>query len=159
MRRPTHLLQVFDERFPLDRHQITRFMNDLGADLANNLFSDGQFFSAFDNASYPKVNALQKDDSLELQFTVPGLDRENISIEIGNNTVAVSATEQSNNEETYVRKEFRTSGFRRAFRLDPKRYNLDSVDARLEKGILRVTIRKTEVSSPPSLRMVDIQTD
>jgi len=73
-------------------------MNDIGNDLANNLFSDGQLFSAFDNASYPKVNAIQKENHLEIQFTVPGLDRETISVETDNNTLTVSASETTDDE-------------------------------------------------------------
>tara|TARA_Y100000310_G_C20461110_1_gene705414 strand:+ start:464 stop:859 length:396 start_codon:yes stop_codon:yes gene_type:complete len=131
-------------------------MNEIGDTIANDFLKSGNFFNVYEQASYPKVNVRDNEEGIELLFTVPGVEKENLRVELTNGELSISAGKMQDNNE-FLRKEFSTSGFRRVFSLSPKKYQLDSLGATLENGILKVTIRKLGKDAPSPSRIVDIQ--
>ncbi|CAH2215420.1 Hsp20/alpha crystallin family protein [Tepidibacter aestuarii] len=110
----------------------------------------------FFNDAYFPVRNLQddtfkmdvKETSKEylIEAEVPGLKKEEINVDYNDNRLLISVQkdEQINEEKgNYIHKERRSSEMRRSVYLkDVKR---DSITAKLENGILKITAPKTEI--------------
>ena len=82
---------------------------------------------------YPRVIDNRRDDgSLEVDFVLPGFDKESIMIEHADSILAVScAKPDPENKYEY--------GFTKKYRIGGK-YDLDKVEAEFQDGILRVVL-------------------
>ena len=78
-----------------------------------------------------------------LEAEVPGLTKDDVSVEVKDNILAVSGERKVKRDDdaVYVRKELKRSSFKRSFSLGD---NLDSerISAEFENGILTITIPK-----------------
>ena len=96
---------------------------------------------------YPPVNIQELDDRYELFLFAPGLTKEDFQIALKDNllTIKVDHKEEEILEEGayWKRKEFSSRGFQRQFELNQK-IDLDSIKAKYENGILRLTLSKLE---------------
>lgn len=94
----------------------------------------------------PLANIFETETAHLVELAVPGVKKENISIDLKENKLTVSLAQESNSEEkTHLkeRREFNYSKFSRAFNL-PKNIDLDKIEAKNEHGILTITIPKKE---------------
>jgi HSP20 family protein len=109
------------------------------------------------NPSAP-VNINENPNGYELEFNVPGRNKEDFKINVDNGlfTVSYEKKEQGEVKDTKaIRKEFSFQGFKRSFNLDGK-INADSIEAKYENGILRVFLpKKEEVKNTP--KQISIQ--
>lgn len=89
----------------------------------------------------PAMNILRDEDGLRLQFAVPGYRREelHLRVEEGHLVVEGKPAEAKTGGEI-VRREFAPAAFTRKFRLD-ERIEAGAVEARVEHGVLEVTLR------------------
>lgn len=96
-------------------------------------------------ASAP-VNITDVQSAYELEFSVPGRNKEDfqISVDKGLLTVSYEKKEAAETKENKsIRKEFSFSSFKRSFNLDEK-INADAIEAKYENGILKVYLPKKE---------------
>ena len=103
----------------------------------------------------PLVDILAGEDEVVVLVELPGMSRDEVSVEIEDGTVTISGERKSNGEGQYFVRERPIGEFSRSFslawELDP-----DSVSAKLTDGVLRVTVgraereRKIEVSGATS---------
>ena len=109
------------------------------------------------NSAAP-VNINENANGYELEFNVPGRNKEDFKINVDNGllTVSYEKKEQSEAKETKaIRKEFSFQAFKRSFNLDEK-INAESIEAKYENGILRVFLpKKEEVKNSP--KQISIQ--
>lgn len=93
----------------------------------------------------PKMNVIENEGNYELEFCTPGLSKEelNICLEPNNNlTVKIAQKqEQESEKKNYLRKEFSTMEFQQTFTL-PEDVNVEQIGAKIENGILRITLPK-----------------
>jgi HSP20 family protein len=85
-------------------------------------------------------------DALLVSAELPGMDKEDIKIEVDKDSISISAERKDVKEEKekdYFYCERSYSGFRRRFVL-PVEIDPDKVDAEYKEGILKVTMRKAE---------------
>merc|ERR1711879_18449 len=114
--------------------------------LLDELFTENRLDTPnYENFSIPAVNIQEKNTNFVVQLAVPGLSKENFSIEVEEDILKISAEVSSENEENktedeikYTRKEFNYNSFKRSFTL-PENVNVESVNASYENGVLEIT--------------------
>jgi HSP20 family protein len=98
----------------------------------------------------PAMDLVETDDHLVLRADLPGLDREDVDIEIKDGMLTVSGERGSEHEEKsegYYRVERAFGGFSRSLTL-PEGIDPQGIDADFDKGVLEVRIPKPEQRKP-----------
>jgi len=110
-------------------------------------------------SSYPKVDIVDFKDRLEITSEIPGLSKQDISIEIKDSVLTISGKKLEKNQNgeqgTYLYRELKHSSFKRSFTLSD---NLASsrIKAKFENGTLNITIPKIEPKIEEA-QIVDIE--
>jgi HSP20 family protein len=90
------------------------------------------------------VNISESTDAYHFSFYVPGFSREEIQIREENGVLHVQTKPaESSNQEEMLRSEFVKKEMVRSIKF-PRDARRDSVEAKLEGGILRISIKKDE---------------
>ena len=127
--------------------------NFIWEELVDTLF--GKFGKSLDsviNTDYNQVAGLKykaysTDDLYILEFAIPGYDKEDVKISIEDDALVLSADIKE--KET----NFWKSSFNSKFRI-PQDADFESINAKLEKGILRIEVAKTVKNK---LKTIDIK--
>jgi len=101
---------------------------------------------------FPSLNIFEKDggDAILVRSEVPGVDRENLNIEIEGNRLVVEGQRKIASAEEgarYHRRERQGGEFRRIFRL-PFEVDRESATAEYRSGVLTVHMEKAEAAKP-----------
>ncbi len=99
------------------------------------------------------VDVQANDNGYVLTANVPGFTAEDISIEILENVISLSAKVESSEDsesDGYVLRERRHSSFRRKLRL-PKEIDSEAVEASIENGVLTLSLPVVEDAKPKSI--------
>ena len=98
----------------------------------------------------------ENDDSFEIDLAVPGMKKDDFSIELDNNVLVISS-EASNNvsNENLRLNEFNYSSFQRSFKV-PESVNLDKIKGSYKNGILKILLPKKKDSISKSNRVITI---
>lgn len=110
------------------------------------------------NATMPAVNIKDNTEGFELELAVPGMKKDDFTVEIDNDVLTISSeikTENEDKNENYTRKEFSYSSFKRAFTL-PETVDGSKIDAKYEDGILKLTLPKKQEALPKPKRLIEI---
>jgi len=131
--------------------------------IANDLlFADG-FNSDFKynilgncNVPYP-TNVYSKDDTLFIELSAIGLEQEEIEIEMTDGTLNVSYNKEKLKSEPESKRQYFYRGLtRKAFNLSFKisrQWNTENINAKLEKGLLVISMPIHESSKPKSIKI------
>lgn len=116
--------------------------------IVDRFFDDRDIFPSFFDRWEPTVpvDIYEKGDKIHMDFELPGLKKEDINIDLDNNTLTVSGRFQQSNEvrdEDYYRKERVYGDFSRSFTL-PSDIKEKDIEAKFENGILKITFPKTK---------------
>jgi HSP20 family protein len=95
--------------------------------------------------AYPRVDVVAFEDRVEIESEIPGLKKEEISVEVCNGVLTIRGDKRQNIDEKrggkIVFKELKRSSFQRSFILDDT-LDADSVDAKFNDGVLNIVIKK-----------------
>lgn len=94
----------------------------------------------------PQVDILEHDKSFEIQLALPGMDKNDFSLEMNEGMLTISGERKFENEKkdkNYRSIETHYGAFKRSFHL-PKEIKSDSIEAKYDNGILYVTVPKDE---------------
>lgn len=97
-------------------------------------------------SSLPAVNISEDAKNFMVDVVSPGFKKEDFKIKVDDDILTISAeakTESTEEGKEYSRREYGYSSFTRSFRL-PENAKDDSISARYEDGILKITIPKSE---------------
>ena len=108
-------------------------------------------------ASYPKIDVRDTTSSVIVDATVPGLSREDISIEYEDGFLKVSAEKQQDLEGEFTHREIHRSSFARWFAVESDIYNVENISASVDKGILSIVIPKREEAKKPLPRKIEVK--
>ncbi len=101
----------------------------------------------------PALDVWETDSEVVYSFDVPGVPEEDITVEVKDDTLSVSA-ERARTEEAkddgFYRFERRYGTFARAVGL-PHGVNQDQIAARYENGVLEVRVSKPEAEKPRTI--------
>lgn len=112
----------------------------------DNLLSDLPVVNSNNGMNLPAVNIYETPDNFELEFNVPGRQKEDFKITVDKNILTVSFEKKEETKEEnkqFIKREFSSSSFKRSFTLDEK-INADAINAKYENGILFLTLPKKE---------------
>lgn len=131
---------------------LTRRTQDFIPTLFNELMN-------MDTVSYsePKMNIIENKENYLIQYSVPGLKKEDLKISIdADGNLVVEMNKESHKEEKkddsvrYLRREFTTEQFRNTLVL-PEDIHRDQITAKVENGILEVTLPRVTVEEKKAL--------
>ena len=140
-------LLKFKNETPMQNAHVFPTMNDFF-----NEFFDGMITNDFKRWNTPAVNIVENEGQFTMQLAVPGMNKDDIKINVNDNTLTVSAekkSESNENGQRYTRREFAFSSFSRSFKL-PELVNVDAITANYENGIMYVKLPKLEEAKPKS---------
>ena len=112
----------------------------LGA--SNSLFEGQSPFGLGRSGQWPEIDVHQEGDRLVILADVPGLNREDVHVEVHDQRLVISGERRTQNERReggFYHSERSYGSFSRAIPL-PENANLESASASFENGVLRVEI-------------------
>jgi HSP20 family protein len=95
----------------------------------------------------PAVNTREADDAYYIEVDLPGVKKEDISIDVDDNVLTISGerkVEEERKEEEFYRVESFYGTFERSFTL-PEDVDADKIEAEAKDGVLTVKIPKAQV--------------
>ncbi|NMB08970.1 MAG: Hsp20/alpha crystallin family protein [Tissierellia bacterium] len=101
-----------------------------------------------------RVDVKEKDKEYLLEVEIPGVDKEDIYLEIKDDilNISVERKEEINEEkENYIRRERRYGSFRRSFYVD--NVDQEKIKAKFKNGVLKIKLPKKESTSPKENRI------
>jgi HSP20 family protein len=104
----------------------------------------------------PRTDLSETDEAFRIRLDVPGMTKEDITVNLQNNTLTVSGertSERKEDDEEYVRVERAFGSFHRTFTL-PDAVDAENVTAAYTDGVLTIDVPKTEGSTR---RQIEIQ--
>lgn len=94
------------------------------------------------------MDVVEKEKAYEIRADAPGLDTDNVTVEVKDRRLFISGERNEETEEVgsaFVKQERKQQSFSRSFLL-PEDADIEAVDAKLDKGVLTVSIAKLEKS-------------
>jgi HSP20 family protein len=95
----------------------------------------------------PSVNTREADDAYYIEVDLPGVKKENISIDVNENVLTISGSreiEEERKDDEFYRVESIYGKFERSFSL-PEGVDADKIEAEAKDGVLTVKIPKVQV--------------
>ncbi len=133
------LPSIFDELFPADWF----------GGIANQVAS---------TTNTPAVNIKETADDFVLEVAAPGKTKEDFILSLDHDVLTISTEakkEESEVKDTYTRREFSFSAFKRSFKL-PQTVNKETINATYTNGILYVGLPKREEDKVKPKRTIEI---
>lgn len=106
----------------------------------------------FEKQSYPRVDVVDYNDRVEILAEIPGLSKEEVSVEVQENVLTISGQKLKKVEDKeftgkYIRRELKHSSFKRSFTLG-EQIDQSKPQAKFENGLLTVTLAKVKPTVP-----------
>jgi HSP20 family protein len=101
------------------------------------------------------MDITENDRSIAIHAELPGLDPENVQVNVSGNELIISgekSEEKDEKSEEYCLCERRFGSFRRVIEL-PTTADLEKVSAEFTNGVLHVTVPKTEAARPRQIQI------
>jgi len=125
---------------PAVHNRLNRFFDDP-------FFAIGRMDQAADPGLWnPAVDLYETDDHFVIKAELPGVDKNDIKVDLKDRMLTLSGERSHNNEvkeKNYYRKERTYGKFQRTFSL-PADVDADGITAELKDGVLRVEVPKPE---------------
>jgi len=136
--------------------QLASLQSDM-ARMMNTFFGSSPFAGPGDAAStwLPPVDPTETDEALLLSFDLPGLEEDEIQVELDDNVLTVSGErerKQEVKEDDYFRYERRFGSFSRSVAL-PSGVQDDQIEASYENGVLEIRVPKPEQYKPRRIQV------
>lgn len=119
--------------------------------LQKQFFGD-DWMTPFKGINIPTTDVYTKDNQLKVEAHLPNFDQDDVSINIEEGTLVISAERHEKEEDKdkkYVVRESSSSFYRRIAL--PKRADTDKIEARLDDGVLVVSIPLTPLPEPKKI--------
>jgi HSP20 family protein len=131
------------------------------SDIIEDVFGRGMTQFRNEETSVPKVNIKETDNKYQVELAVPGVNKEDLHIDLEDNLLSISAEKQDEKEEKeedgkFSRREFSYTSFKRVFTL-PENANADKINAEYKDGILCLDIPKKEEKKNKTSKNIKIK--
>lgn len=115
--------------------------------MMEDFWNNDRFFnqSLFNGESLPAVNIRDKKNHFEVEVAAPGFKKDDFFITTENGLLTISAetsSDESEEKDSYTRREFSCASFTRTFTL-PENVKEDDINAKYKDGLLVIELRKT----------------
>jgi len=147
---------------------VTRYNPDLqmrefrrGFDLLNSMLdSMGERRASAPAFEFtPSINTREGEFAYHIEVDLPGVNKENISVEIEDNTLVISGKrefKEEMKEENYYKIESNFGKFSRSFSL-PEEADIEQIHAESTDGVLEVVIPKLQSAKVEKTKKIEIQ--
>lgn len=119
--------------------------------LQKQFFGD-DWMTSFKGVNIPTTDVYTKDNQLLVEAHLPNFDQDDVNIHIENNALVISAERHEKEEDKdkkYVVRESSSSFYRRIAL--PDRADTDKIEARLDDGVLKVSVPLTPLPEPKKI--------
>jgi len=119
--------------------------------LQKQFFGD-DWMSPLKGVNIPTTDVYTKDDNLLVEAHLPNFEQKDVSIEVENGALVVSAERHEKEEDKgkqYVVRESSSSFYRRIAL--PKRADAEKIEARLDDGVLKISVPLTPLPEPKKI--------
>ncbi len=126
---------------------LFRLFDDFERDLFTPVTADGGF----------RTDIIDQGDHYLLEAELPGFNKEDISLDLSDGVLTISAKHEESTEDkdkNYVRRERRYGSFSRSFNVSGIRES--DITAAFENGVLKLTLPK-QTPEVPAARRIEIQ--
>ena len=142
--------------FPVVRRQKSSISGPSLDDFVERFFYGWPFFEKETDLSWsPRADVNETDDEIIIDIELPGLDKEDIAVDISDNTLTVSGErkqERKTKSADSYRIERHYGKFEREFGL-PDTVDADNIKAQFNGGVLSLSLPKTEKSKTQKYRV------
>lgn len=118
-------------------------------------------FAAENAYSRPNVDIAESAEAYEILVELPGFSADDLDIQIKENLLTLTAEKSARDtkkeekkaakeEKTYLKRERSSGAYKRSFAL-PKDADADKIEARLDNGLLTLTVAKKEEAQPRTI--------
>lgn len=119
------------------------------------------FGISFNRQSYPKVDIMDGVDQYTIVAEIPGLSKNEISVDIEDDSLIISGIkdtkkEENSNVEKYIIRELKHTSFKRKFILG-KDVDKKSITGNFDNGLLTITIKKLKPKEPQKPKCTKIK--
>ncbi|MEA4935947.1 MAG: Hsp20/alpha crystallin family protein [Paludibacter sp.] len=125
----------------------------------NDLFDWSNKNYSTTNTTLPSVNIRESKGNFEVEVAAPGFEKGDFKIELNHDLLTISSEKKVENEtkddQRFTCREFSYQSFSRSFTL-PNIADSEKIEAKYDKGILRVTIPKKEEVVAKQNRLIEI---
>ena len=121
--------------------------------MLNSFFEEMSTPSQPSNVWRPAMDVQDLEKSFELSFSLPGFEKDNITISVKNNTLTLNAAKAEVKEDEgmkYLAREIARGSYERNIEL-PENVNTDKIAAEYKSGILSLSIPKTKEALPKEI--------
>ncbi len=143
------------ELIPFDHHMRRMANYDPFRELEE---MERSFFGGSRSVNAFRTDVIDTGDAYELQAELPGFRKEDITIDVENDVLTISAERTVESDETkrpnYVKRERFYGSFSRSF--DVSGINVDAIEAAYTDGVLTLTMPK-KVETAPAKRSLEIK--
>ena len=108
----------------------------------------------------PAVDVKKQDNEYLVEADMPGMDAEDIDVNVEDNILTISSSKDEQKEESdegYLMRERRSTSFRRRFEL-PADADQKAIDANFKNGLLTLHVPRTGEERTPS-RKIDVKVE
>ena len=145
------------------RHNPNTQMRELkrGFGLLNSMLYDlqEQKLSLFESDFIPTVNTREGEFAYHVEVDLPGVKKEDISVQVEDSTLIVSGERKAKEEvkeEDYYKIESSFGSFTRSFSL-PEEADIENIHAESEDGVLEVIVPKLETAKVDKVKKIEIK--
>ena len=119
--------------------------------LQKQFFGD-DWMTPFKGVNIPTTDVYTRDNHLNVEAHLPNFEQDDVSIQIENNALVISAERHEKEEDKdkkYVVRESSSSFYRRIAL--PDRADTDKIEAKLDDGVLKVSVPLTPLPEPKKI--------
>ena len=107
----------------------------------------------------PAVNIIEHQDEYQVSLAVPGMKKDDFTIDVDGNMLTISSEKEDTKEEKekkFTRKEYNYSSFSRSFTL-PEEINKEKIEAKYEDGVLRIALPRKQEAKKPAAKHIAVK--
>ena len=110
-------------------------------------------FSKRENVKYPYVELQNNGENITVTAVIPGIEEKDLNIELTEKNLLIEGQKNNSNEDkNFLRRERVYGKFSKSIEL-PYEVNRDAIEAKLENGILTVSLTKSEAAKPRKIEI------
>lgn len=106
-------------------------------------------------SEFPPVNIWSGEDDIVLTSEIPGVKADDLDISVKGNILTLKGSrkiDEPEGDRAWHRRELSDGAFERSWRL-PFSVDADGIDARLENGVLKLTLPRAEKDKPKKIKV------
>ena len=136
------------------RDELSTFRKEMDR-LWNRAFGETAPGSVFETEWQPSADIAETAESITVKAELPGLEPKDIEVTLSDDLLTIKGEkkkEEEKKDEKVHRSERFYGMFERSFRL-PSSIKMDKVEAKFEKGVLTITLPKTEEAKTKEIKV------